>query len=147
MRDLGPRGSVMRRMGVVVLTGLVLAAGPALAPASATAAPTTTLESAASNGALGDGDSEAASVSADGRWVAFSSLDDNLVSGDTNSDEDVFLRDQLTGQTQRISVGPGGVQANGSSDGSSISANGRYVLFASQASNLVSGASGERLYL
>jgi WD40-like Beta Propeller Repeat len=78
-------------------------------------------------------------LSADGRFVAFSSLASNLVIGDTNDMTDVFVRDRLTGVTTRVSVGPGGQQANESSSGSSISADGRFVAFTSWASNLVTG--------
>ena len=67
-------------------------------------------------------------VSADGRFVAFSSFASNLVPGDTNNDYDVFLRDRLAGTTERINLGPGGVQANDTSSTVAISADGRYVL-------------------
>ena len=60
--------------------------------------------------------------------------------GDTNGSPDVFVRDRQTGTTQRVSVGPGGVQGNGdSSQRPSISADGRFVAFSSDASNLVPG--------
>lgn len=77
--------------------------------------------------------------SSDGRYVAFQSEASNLVSGDTNGVDDVFLRDTLTGTTTRVSVAQNGTQGNGSSSGDSISSNGRYVVFTSDASNLVSG--------
>ena len=76
-------------------------------------------------------------VSAGGRYIVFASRASNLVPGDTNGQPDVFLRDTLTGTTARISVGPGGVQANERSYGPLISANGRYVAFSSRATNLV----------
>jgi len=81
------------------------------------------------------------SISADGRYVAFESEFTNLVAGDTNGVADVFVKDMLTGSTTRISVGLNGQQSNGKSygvvSGPSISADGRYVAFASDASNLV----------
>jgi Tol biopolymer transport system component len=81
------------------------------------------------------------SISADGRYVAFESEFTNLVAGDTNGVEDVFVKDMITGITTRISVGFNGEQSNGASygvvSGPSISADGRYVAFASAASNLV----------
>ncbi len=86
-----------------------------------------------------DSDSYAASISSDGRFVAFASTASNLVSGDTNNASDIFLRDRQTSQTTRISVTSGGQQANGASSSPQISADGRYVTFVSAATNLVSG--------
>ncbi len=90
-------------------------------------------------GAQANGSSHRPAVSAHGRYVAFSSFASNLVPGDTNGSFDVFVRDQLTHQTRRVSVGPGGAQANSYSDNPAISAHGRYVAFSSFASNLVPG--------
>jgi Tol biopolymer transport system component len=84
-------------------------------------------------GSVGEG------ITANGRYVVFRSDAANLVAGDTNGVEDIFVRDRKTGRTARVSVGSGGRQANGSSDFAAISADGRYVAFDSQASNLVSG--------
>ena len=81
----------------------------------------------------------ALSLSADGRFVAFNSLATNLVPGDTNNENDVFVHDRQTGKTVRASVGPGGIQLNASSGGSALSANGRFVAFKSSATNLVPG--------
>jgi Tol biopolymer transport system component len=78
-------------------------------------------------------------VSADGRYVAFHSEATNLVAGDTNGSEDVFVRDRVTGTTERVSIATGGAEGNGHSSAESISADGRFVAFESQASNLVSG--------
>jgi Tol biopolymer transport system component len=78
-------------------------------------------------------------ISADGRFVAFASGASNLVAGDTNGAYDVFVRDRAAQMTRRVSVGPGGHQANGFSFDSAISANGRFVAFPSSASNLVAG--------
>jgi Tol biopolymer transport system component len=79
------------------------------------------------------------SISADGRYVAFTSIASNLVVRDSNNSGDVFLHDRLTKQTTRISVATGGIQGNSASFGPSLSANGRYVAFESLASNLVAG--------
>jgi Tol biopolymer transport system component len=79
------------------------------------------------------------SISADGRFVVFVSVATKLVPGDTNSVDDVFIRDRQMGVTRRVSVGQGGVQANGSSDRAAISADGRFVAFLSRATNLVPG--------
>ena len=85
--------------------------------------------------------SDNASISADGRFVAFSSDATNLVPGDTNRDEDIFVRDRLTNTTTRVSVDSAGNQANSGSYifTSSISADGRFVAFSSDATNLVPG--------
>jgi archaellum component FlaF (FlaF/FlaG flagellin family) len=97
--------------------------------------------SIASNGAQGNGYSYGgrSSISADGRYVTFTSAASNLVAGDTNQSEDVFLHDRSTGATARVSVSGGGAQSNGDSYWAVISSNGRYIAFASTASNLVPG--------
>src|SRR3989442_1062694 len=80
------------------------------------------------------------SVSGDGRFVAFQSVATNLVPGDTNGAQDVFVHDRLTGVTMRASVAShSGRQADGASNGPAISADGRFVAFVSGASNLVPG--------
>ena len=103
---------------------------------------TTTLVSVGLNGRPANNDSDDASISADGRYVAFGSLASNLVAGDTNGFSDVFVRDLVTGTTTRISLPAAGGQANGHSAFGSpamISANGRYVAFSSTAQNLAPG--------
>ena len=87
----------------------------------------------------GEGDSLRPSISADGRYVAFDSDDWNLVWGDTNDDFDVFVNDRATTATIRLSIDDSGTQSNGASNRPSISADGRYVAFYSEASNLVPG--------
>jgi Tol biopolymer transport system component len=77
------------------------------------------------------------SMSAEGRFVAFASDASNLVAGDDNGVGDVFVRDRLTGTTERVSVGPNGTQANAVSLEPAISADGRFVAFVSPATNLV----------
>src|SRR5258705_649250 len=79
------------------------------------------------------------SISADGRYVAFSSYGSNLVPGDTGGHGDVFVRDRRSGTTERVSVDSGGVQGNQSSWSPSISADGRFVAFMSAASNFAAG--------
>lgn len=79
------------------------------------------------------------SVSGDGRYVAFQSLATNLVTGDTNGVSDIFVRDTQTDTTERISISSMGAQGNADSEYPSISADGRYVAFYSNASNLVTG--------
>ena len=93
--------------------------------------------------APGNGASNGVATNSNGNFVAFYSDASNLVSSDTNQARDVFIRDLSAGVTERISVGSGGVQANGSSHttgGSpAISGDGQIVAFYSDASNLVAG--------
>jgi Tol biopolymer transport system component len=98
-------------------------------------------------GAQANGYSSGAELSADGRFVAFVSEASNLVAGDTNGRYDIFVRDRQSGTTERVSVGPGGAQADGTLGGGSrpvISADGRFVAFYSDASNLVAGDTNGR---
>jgi len=104
-------------------------------------AATTSLASVDGAGNPGDGDSSAAAISADGRYVAFSSAASNLVPGDNNGAIDVFIRDHQTGTTSRVSVDSLGRESNGNSDTPDISADGRYVSFHSYASTFVEGDS------
>lgn len=91
----------------------------------------------AADGGEPDGDSSQPVVSADGRYVAFTSSADDLVPGDDNSASDVFRYDLYTKTLIRISVSSRGEQANGPSAAPAISADGRYVSFASSAADLV----------
>jgi Tol biopolymer transport system component len=88
---------------------------------------------------FGVGGSSRPFINSSGQVVAFESVSPNLVAGDTNASRDVFVHDMRTRTTERISVGVGGAQANGASTWPSLSADGRYVAFASAASNLVAG--------
>lgn len=92
-----------------------------------------------SSGGQGNQNSYDASVSSDGRYVAFKSYSSNLVTGDTNGTCDVFKKDMVTGVTTRVSTTLTGGEGNHHSESPSISAGGRYVAFKSYASNLVSG--------
>ncbi len=78
-------------------------------------------------------------ISNDGRFVAFSSDASNFVANDTNNSTDVFVHDNQTGNTERISIATDGTQANGTSYYPSISANGQFVTFTSNGNNLVIG--------
>src|SRR4028118_838518 len=97
-----------------------------------------------SAGNLGNSFSSQPSISADGRFVAFSSDASNIVPGDTNSNPDVFVRDTLTNTTTRVSVDSAGNQANSNSSDASISADGRFVAFFSAGTNLVPGDTNNR---
>jgi hypothetical protein len=116
------------------------------AGAAAGCTPSTSLISVAADGTAADGESESPSMSADGRYVAFVSFADNLVAGGASGYGDIFLRDTCVGaaagctpSTTLISLAAGGGFANGASDSPFISASGRYVVFSSLATNLVTG--------
>lgn len=95
--------------------------------------------SVANDGTAGDFASINASISGNGRYVAFTSYASNLVGGDTNNQADIFVYDRELNSVERISVSNSGAEGNGASQDASISTNGRYVTFRSAASNLVSG--------
>ena len=97
-------------------------------------------------GKQGDAESSSPVLSADGRYVAFTSASSNLVDGDTNNNSDVFFRDRTSGSIELISISSAG--GNGRSDSGlsfwgrgyyslNISRNGRYVIFELTASNWV----------
>ncbi len=125
-------------------TGLVRSRTPAFTEEAddAMAAGVTFRASVATEGAQTNNVSNYASISVDGRYVAFESRASNLVPGDTNGRTDVFVHDLVTGDTWRVSVASDGTQGNGWSHEPSISANGRYVAFWSYASNLVPDDTG-----
>ena len=100
---------------------------------------TTSRVSVDSSGNEGNSASSDPSISSDGRFVAFTSFASNLVSGDTNSAFDIFVHDRQTGTTSRVSVDSSGNEGNSASSDPSISSDGRFVVFGSFASNLVSG--------
>jgi hypothetical protein len=99
------------------------------------------LISVSSSEAQGNGASNSGSISADGRYVAFRSAATNLVAGDNNGLDDIFVRDVLLGTTVRVSVSSSGTESNGASLAPAISnkngVNGPYVVFSSTATNLV----------
>jgi len=78
-------------------------------------------------------------ISADGRYVVFTSVATNLVGNDTNATQDVFMRDRNGQTTKRVSVRFDGTESNGGSGIGDISLDGRFVSFASGATNLVGG--------
>ncbi len=92
------------------------------------------------NGEQANGLSRSPTISADGQYIVFSSIADNLVLNDTNDTWDIFVYSQQTGEIKRVSVNSEGEQANNASKyrSTSISDDGQYITYASQASNLVS---------
>jgi Tol biopolymer transport system component len=97
--------------------------------------------SVASDGSQANNHSDSPRISNDGRFVAFASTASNLVPGDTNGAEDIFVHDLKTSETHRISVASNGTQGNNGSAYPSISGDGRFVVFESAATNLVAGDS------
>lgn len=97
----------------------------------------TELVSVDRKGGQGDNGSWSPAISGNGRYVAFYSQATNLVADDTNGEKDVFVHDRDTGSSERVSIASDGSQADFSSFAPSLSDDGRYVTFESQASNLV----------
>jgi Tol biopolymer transport system component len=115
---------------------LAAVAAAALTGPAASAAPRgphTEKVTVAPDGTGGNAGSSGQSISADGRHVAFVSRADNLVAGDTNGLEDAFVRDLKTGVTRLVSTGEDGNPWHGHVTGVSLSANGRYLAFTSNA--------------
>jgi hypothetical protein len=131
----------MRPIPSIALTlALALALVTALATSGwAAAAAKTKRVNVNSAGAQANADSSDTAVSETGRFIAFTSIATNLVAGDGNGAEDVFVRDRKTGKTTRVSVSSAGVEGNFDSGWPTISGGGRFVAFQSNASNLVSG--------
>ena len=92
-----------------------------------------------SNGTQGNIFSWSPDISSDGRYIVYNSSATNLVDNDTNNHLDIFVYDQQTGQTSRVSIASNGMEGNDASSSPDISANGRYVTFQSEATNLVNG--------
>src|SRR3954451_15076300 len=146
-----PPGAI-RRLPMSSLKNTAMLAAACLVVAAADssqawAGVATELESVGPLGVLPNNISEEPSLSADGRFVAFSSLATNLVAGDTNGKRDVFVRDRMTQTTTRVSLGScqyrgGCAQSNDDSNHPRISADGRFVAFESYAGNLVAGNGG-----
>jgi Tol biopolymer transport system component len=131
---------VSRRRLKAIGAGLALAIGSVtgLAAEAGVGGAETTRVSVTSSGAQGNASSEGSSISAHGRFVAFSSNATNLVRGDTNGRRDVFVHDRKTGRTERVNVSSSGRQPKRGGGGiPSISAGGRFVAFLSRAADLV----------
>jgi Tol biopolymer transport system component len=104
----------------------------------------TTRISAGFGGILVDGDSDSPAIAGDGSTIVFRSDATNLLAAgsDTNSVGDIFAYDRPTGQISRVSVTSGGAQAQGESSSPAISADGRAIVFASNADNLTATSTG-----
>ena len=98
---------------------------------------TTTLESVSSDGTKASGSSSWPFITDDGRYITFQSDARNLVAGGTSGVQHIYVRDRQAGTTELVSMSTDGVHANRICDIGNISADGRYVVFVSYASNLV----------
>jgi hypothetical protein len=119
---------------VALALGVVLLAGCAWIQRSSV--------SSAPASVQGNQASDEPSLGAGGVFVAFSSRASNLAPGDTNGVADVFVRNHKTGATERVSVASNGAQGNGASRSPSISRDGRYVAFETDATNFT-GSGGD----
>jgi hypothetical protein len=99
------------------------------------------LISTSTAGVAGNNDSNTSAISADGRYVAFQSASTNLLSPATAGRLQVYRRDRMTNQTVMVSVNTSGAESNGVSWGPAISADGRYVVFDSNSSDIVASPS------
>jgi Tol biopolymer transport system component len=122
-------------MKFLPLLPLPTLAAAVLLTASGVVAQQTTRISESTTGAQGDRASNRPDLSDDGNLISFESQSTTFVANDTNFVQDVFLRDIVAGNTERVSVGPFGLQANGESKRAVISGDGRYVTFISLANN------------
>ena len=98
---------------------------------------TTTMITKGYDGTPSNGKSYNPVISGNGQYITYSSLASNLVAGDTNGKQDVFLYNILTGITSLVSVADNGTQGNGASSSPSISDDGTYITYQSTANNLV----------
>lgn len=133
-----------RRRARLIAGSAVLASFGLVAADAALAAPgDIELVSRSTAGEIGNDDTSvgfaSVDISADGRYVVFESAASNLVDGDTNGVSDVFRRDRQTGETIRVSVGAAGEQGDSLSITPSISDDGRYVAFESNAGSFGTG--------
>ncbi|MFD0399801.1 hypothetical protein ACFVHI_17215 [Kitasatospora sp. NPDC127121] len=127
-----------------VLAAALLAATTAQVQAQAAPLPGGTVTvNVAPDGTPADDWSEPLGLSADGRYALFTSLAANLVPGDSNRLYDVFVRDLWTGHTERVSLADDGSQLDGSTNQAAISADGRYVAFSTNATDVVPGRHGD----
>ena len=97
----------------------------------------TTRISVSAGGAQANSNSFVSTLTSDGRYIAFESLASNLVSTNTNGKSQIYIKDTSTGGIQLISMNGSGVAGNANSVEPSISGDGRYVAFTSDATNLI----------
>src|SRR5438045_1072138 len=95
--------------------------------------------SVSSTGQLANNNSYYSLISADGRYVVFQSEAGNLTANDFNGQYDIYRRDLQAGVTELVSVGTGGTAANGLGLSPALSGDGRWVVWSSNAANLIAG--------
>ena len=100
--------------------------------------------SVSSAGLEGNGESQQGMISGSGQYVVFRSRASNLIAGDSNNHWDIFFHDRSTSITERVSVASDGTEANHSSFSPALSDDGRYVVFRSNATNLVADDTNQR---
>ena len=108
----------------------------------------TSLISKDNNAVPGDGTSATPAINADGRYIAFASVSTNL--GTAGGSQQIYIHDRLTGTngtTSLVSKDSGATAGNGNSSAPSVSGDGRYVAFVSLATNIVTGFSGQQVYI
>ncbi len=140
-----PRSSV--RVRVILGSSLAVAMVLPSPGGSAQGDGSTNAISVDPQGRTGTGHSGSPTISRDGRVVAFSSQASDLVAGDANGFQDVFVRDATTATTQRISVPNSGGEADNHSHSPSLSSSGRFVVFTSEATSLAEGGQPQGLYV
>jgi Tol biopolymer transport system component len=139
MTERGVRSAVRARRALAPIVVAATAGFLSVAPAAAALGERTIAVSVNDNGQLGNGVSFSQSISADGRFVAFESQSSNLGTLDLNGEFEIFVRDLQNGRTERITTGPLGLDSDYSSGQPVLSADGRFVAFSSEATNLVLG--------
>jgi len=100
---------------------------------------TTRVSATSSSAQSSGGNSTNPAISSDGRFVAFTSTATNLVGSDSNGVADIFVKDTIAGTITRLSTDTSGTQANGASDNAAIASNGKYAVYDSAATNLITG--------
>ena len=128
--------TVRRARRIAITLGIAALAITLIAPAAGAANAKTKRVSLKQGGGDANGSSFSSSVSANGRFVAFSSAATDLIGNDGNSTLDIFVFDREK-KTKRVSLKLGGGDANDFSYGPSISADGRFVAFSSAATDLI----------
>lgn len=103
----------------------------------------TTLVSISADGTAGNGNSLPVALSTNNQWVLFESRASNLTASDTNNASDIFLRNLAGEATLLVSVATNGTTGNAASRNASMTPDGRYITFVSEASNLVAGDSNK----
>ena len=130
--------TAMRGVSVAVVSGALVALSATSAAPAQAPQPRTERVTVSATGEQGNDNAYGPQFSADGRFALFTAYASDLVPGDTNGSSDVFVRDLRKGAVERVDVASDGGQAvGGESSARAISADGRYVLFSSNARNLV----------